>query len=248
VPNITLPTGVTVRRLNDRKAVLSDISKHVATLEQFYETRALDGFQQRAFSLLTSPDTRKAFDLSREPAKVRDAYGRNIYGQSGLLARRLIEAGTRMVTLHWAPDANATWDTHGSNFVSLKNRLLPELDACFSSLLNDLIERGMLDETLVVCMGEFGRTPKINNNNAGRDHWPYCYSLLVAGGGFTGGAVYGKSDEQGGYPAEDPVQPHDLIATFYHLLGIPSTTEVRDPQDRPFALVKDGRILSELIA
>src|SRR5207248_9996580 len=141
------------------------------------------------FDLLTSPDTMKAFELQREPAPVRDAYGRNIYGQSVLLARRLIEAGTRVACVSWAPDANATWDTHVNNFVKLKNELLPQLDAALGSLLNDLIDRGLLKRTLVVVMGEFGRSPKVNKA-AGRDHWNFCYGLLMAGGGVKPGTVF----------------------------------------------------------
>jgi uncharacterized protein (DUF1501 family) len=215
--------------------------------EQHLSFRAMDGFQQQAFSMLMSQETRQAFDLSRESDKDRERYGRNIYGQSGLLARRLIEAGTRIVTLSWAPDANATWDTHGGNFEKLKNTLLPQLDGCLSSLIEDLDRRGMLDKTLVVCMGEFGRTPKINAG-AGRDHWNYCYSLVMAGGGIKGQAVLGASDEQGGFPADNPVGPQDIIATIYELLGISHETELQDHLARPFRIVPNGRILHELTA
>lgn len=134
---------------------------------------------------------------------MRNAYGRNIYGQSVLLARRLIEAGTRVVTVSWAPDANATWDTHGSNFASLKGYLLPQFDAACSSLLSELEERGLLERTIVAVMGDFGRSPKINASNAGRDHWNYCYSLMMVGGGFNKGLVYGSSDRIGAFPASN---------------------------------------------
>ena len=194
-------------------------------------------------TLLTSTATQQAFDLSQEPLKLRDAYGRNIYGQSVLLARRLIEAGTRMVTLQWAPDANATWDTHGMNFVKLKTELLPQLDASLSTLLDDLAVRGLLDETLIVCMGEFGRSPGINMQ-AGRDHWPRCYSLLLAGGGVQGGAVHGRSDKIGSDPAENPVTPQDILATCYDLLGIPPETELPDQQGRPVRLVGSGQVIA----
>ena len=146
----------------------------------------MTAFQSRALELLTSPETQHAFQIADEPDPVRDSYGRNIYGQSVLLARRLIEAGTRVVTISWAPDANATWDTHGSNFLSLKSRLLPQLDAACSSLVSDLDERGLLDRTIVAIFGDFGRTPKINGNHAGRDHWNCCYSLMMIGGGSNG--------------------------------------------------------------
>src|SRR5690606_17943514 len=137
----------------------------------------MDGFRRRALGLLTSAQTQNALRIGDEKDPVRESYGRNIYGQSVLLARRLIEAGTRMVTISWAPDANATWDTHGSNFKKLKGTLLPQFDAACSSLVDDLAQRGMLDRTLVAVMGDFGRSPKINGSNGGRDHWNYCYSL-----------------------------------------------------------------------
>src|SRR5262249_2343884 len=149
----------------------------------------MNAFQSKAFDLLTSPATQRSFQLDREPPGVRDAYGRNIYGQSVLLARRLIEAGTRVASISWAPDANATWDTHGNNFQTLKDILLPQLDMAVSSLLDDLDERGLLRRTLVVVMGEFGRSPKVNKA-AGRDHWNFCYSAMLAGGGIKGGAVF----------------------------------------------------------
>jgi hypothetical protein len=207
----------------------------------------LNRFQAKAFDLLTSPDTRRAFRLDQEPPAVRDRYGRNIYGQSVLLARRLIEAGTRVACISWAPDANATWDTHGGNFTKLKNELLPQLDAAVASLLGDLDERGLLQRTLVAVMGEFGRTPKVNNN-AGRDHWNFCYSLMLAGGGIKGGFVYGSSDRIGGQPSSCPVRPADIVATIYHCLGIPADLELRDRLQRPFLLVPWGSPIPDLLA
>ena len=206
----------------------------------------MGNYQAKAFDLLTSPATQQAFRLDREPLPVREAYGRNIYGQSTLLARRLIEAGTRVACISWAPDANATWDTHGQNFTKLKNELLPQLDAALSSLLTDLSERGMLKRTLVAIMGEFGRSPKVNPA-AGRDHWNYCYSLMLAGGGFKGGFVYGASDKIGGRPSSCPVSPADIIATIYHCLGIPADLELRDRLARPFQLVPWGSPIRELL-
>src|SRR5262249_37536845 len=179
-----------------------------------------------------SPATRDAFRIDREPARVRDRYGRNIYGQSLLLARRLIEAGTRLACISWAPDANATWDTHGQNFVKLKVALLPQLDAAVASLLDDLEQRGRLDSTLVVVMGEFGRSPKVNAA-AGRDHWNFCYGLLLAGGGIKGGYVHGASDRIGALPSRNPVGPGDIVATIYHCLGISADTEILDRLGRP---------------
>ncbi|MCA9039851.1 MAG: DUF1501 domain-containing protein, partial [Planctomycetaceae bacterium] len=195
---------------------------------------------------LSSPQTQNAFNLDLESAQVRDAYGRNIYGQSALLGRRLIEAGTRMVTLSWAPDANATWDTHGNNFKSLKERLLPQFDAACSSLISDLHERGLLDRTLVAVMGDFGRSPKVNAS-AGRDHWNYCYSLMMVGGGFKKGLIYGSSDSQGGFPASNPTTPGQIVSTLYHTLGISHERTMYDVENRPHRLVPHGDIVGDLL-
>jgi hypothetical protein len=247
IPELTLRAEVNPARLDDRKALLARLDRPLADAERSGAARLMDTYQQTAFSMLHSDATRKAFDLSGEAPRLRDAYGRNIYGQSILLARRLVEAGTRVITLKWAPDANATWDTHGQNFAKLKGELLPQLDAGLGTLLEDLQLRGLLDETLVIVMGEFGRSPKVNKD-AGRDHWPRCYSLLLAGGGVKGGMVYGSSDRIGSDPAENPVTPHDLIATFYSLLGIPAETELPDPLGKPVHLVGSGQVIGELIA
>jgi len=222
-------------------------------VEAAFEQRAsralagMQGFQERAMSLLASEATQRAFRLDQEPPRVRDAYGRNIYGQSVLLARRLIEAGTRVVTISWAPDANATWDTHGGNFKKLKNELLPQLDMAVASLFDDLVERGLFERTLVVLMGEFGRTPKINAA-AGRDHWNFCYSLMLAGGGVRQGYVHGASDKTGAFPADKPVLPAEIIATIYDLLGVPADYEFKDPADRPYRLVPWGDPIGEVLA
>jgi hypothetical protein len=207
----------------------------------------MDGFQAKALDLLTSPATRNAFRLDREPLAVREAYGRNIYGQSVLLARRLIEAGTRVACISWAPDANATWDTHTGNFTKLKGELLPQLDAALAGLLTDLADRGRLGRTLVAVMGEFGRSPKVNVN-AGRDHWNYCYTLLLAGGGLKGGFVYGASDRIGTRPNSCPIRPADIIATVYHCLGLPAELELRDRQGRPYQLMPWGSPVHDLLA
>jgi uncharacterized protein (DUF1501 family) len=163
------------------------------------------------------------------------------------LARRLIEAGTRVVSIAWAPDANATWDTHGGNFSRLKGDLLPQLDMAVASLLDDLVSRQMLDRTLVVVMGEFGRSPKINAA-AGRDHWNFCYGLMMAGGGIKPGFVYGASDSTGAYPADKPVVPAEIVATIYEALGISHTLEFRDSLNRPYMLVPWGDPLQEMFA
>jgi hypothetical protein len=240
MPELSLAPDVSAGRLDERRRLMDQLAGERAT--------DLSGFQAKAFDLLTSPASQRAFQIDREPGKVRDAYGRNIYGQSVLLARRLIEAGTRVACISWAPDANATWDTHGGNFKKLKNELLPQLDMAVSSLLDDLSARGMLERTIVAVMGEFGRSPKINTNDGGRDHWNFCYSLLLAGGGFRPGYVHGSSDKIGGHPSHNPVVPADIVATIYQCLGIPSDFEIRDRQKRPYQLVPWGQPVKELLA
>jgi uncharacterized protein (DUF1501 family) len=188
-----------------------------------------------------------AFRIQEEKESTRERYGRNIYGQSVLLARRLVEAGTRVVTVSWAPDANATWDTHGGNFKKLKNTLLPQFDASCSSLLQDLHERGMLERTLVAVLGDFGRTPKINKNDGGRDHWNFCYSIMLAGGGIRPGFVYGASDRTGAFPNDKPTTPSDIIATIYRLLGIDHQRELYDRFDRPHQIVTKGNVVHDLL-
>ncbi|MBM3834310.1 MAG: DUF1501 domain-containing protein [Verrucomicrobia bacterium] len=249
VKNLTLPEQVSNGRMSNRRDLLFALEKPF--LNQQSQSAAvydvMSDFQRRAFDMLTSDATQRAFQLDQEPTKVREAYGRNIYGQSVLLARRLIEAGTRVVTMSWAPNANATWDTHGDNFNKLKNTLLPQFDAAASSLLSELAERGMLERTVVAVLGDFGRTPRINNA-AGRDHWNSCYSILLAGGGFKEGLVYGASDRMGSWPAENSVSPGDIIATLYHLLGVNPQTNIYDVLGRPHPLVPRGRVMEELIS
>ncbi|MSR43482.1 MAG: DUF1501 domain-containing protein [Pedosphaera sp.] len=249
VQNLTPPEGVTHSRLESRDDLLRSLDR--TFLEKQADSRSmyesLGEFQRRAFNLLTADTTRRAFELEREAVALRESYGRNIYGQSVLLARRLIEAGTRVVTMSWAPDANATWDTHGGNFQKLKTTLLPQFDAACASLLDDLNQRGLLRRTLVAVIGDFGRTPRINNN-AGRDHWNACYSVMLAGGGIKAGFVHGASDRTGSLPSERPTSPGDIIATIYHLLGVDPRTELHDNLSRPHMLVPQGRVLDELIA
>jgi hypothetical protein len=243
MPELSLPRDVTAGRLDVRKRLMDHLGRsHAERLLQ-----EMSDFQARAFDLLTSPATQRAFQLDREPAAVRDSYGRNIYGQSTLLARRLIEAGTRVACISWAPDANATWDTHGQNFSKLKRELLPQLDAAVSSLLTDLAERGLLGRTLVAVMGEFGRSPKVNKA-AGRDHWNFCYSLLLAGGGIKPGVVHGASDKIGAQPSSNPVTPAEVVATIYQCLGIRADHELHDRLGRPFPVVPGGTPIRELLA
>jgi hypothetical protein len=178
-----------------------------------------------------------------EKPATRDKYGRHPHGQSCLLARRLIEAGTRLVTVNWPDDGRSFCDTHGDNFPSLKTRLMPPADVAFSALIEDLCDRGLFDETLVVRVGEFGRTPRVENG--GRQHWSQCYSAVLAGGGIRGGAVYGSSDKIGAYPAEKPVSLPDLTATIYHALGIDPETPITDRLGREL-LLTEGKPLKAL--
>jgi hypothetical protein len=200
--------------------------------------------QERAFSLVGSAAVRRAFDLSLEPPRVRDRYGHHPWGQAHLLARRLVEAGVRFVTAVNGP--SITWDTHADNFRQLKNRLVPPMEQAFAALLDDLDDRGLLDSTLVLWMGDFGRTPQINPN-AGRDHWPYCYSVLLAGGGVRGGQVFGESDRLGAHPRLQPVTPADVHATVFTALGFdPHRITYRSPEGRPFPL-SEGTPLRQLL-
>jgi hypothetical protein len=206
----------------------------------------VDVFQARAFELLTSVVTQRALRIELEDPRIRDRYGRNTYGQSVLMARRLIEAGTRVACVSWAPDATATWDTHGQNFARLRDRLLPQLDAAVSSLINDLRDRGLLERTLVVVMGEFGRSPRINAD-AGRDHWNYGYSVWLAGGGIKQGYVHGATDKIGAIPLADPVAPAEIIATIYGCLGVSPDLVLDDRLGRPLPIVPLGRPIDAIL-
>lgn len=245
IPELSLSGDVNNARLTGREQLFAALG-HPTLSDAATPAAQMNRFQERAFDLLTSTETQQAFRLNEEEDAVRDRYGRNIYGQSTLLARRLIEAGSRLVTVSWAPDANATWDTHGNNFKKLKGELLPQLDLAAGSLLDDLAERGMLERTVVAIFGDFGRTPKINAN-AGRDHWNWCYSLQLIGGGFQKGLIYGASDKIGAYPAESPLIPGDIMATLYQALGIAPETELRDNLNRPHRLVPIGDLVPELL-
>ncbi|HLK60377.1 MAG TPA: DUF1501 domain-containing protein, partial [Chthonomonadaceae bacterium] len=184
-------------------------------------------------------ETQRAFNLDAEPAQIRDRYGRHLFGQGCLLARRLAAAGVPLITLYWHPDGTTTapsWDTHEKNYENLKGHLMPPCDQGFAALLEDLHQSGMLKDTLVVWMGEFGRTPQINKAG-GRDHWGMCQSIVMAGGGVKGGQVYGRSDRIAAYPEENPVTPGDVGATIYSLLGVHPETEIVDQTGRPHPLV-----------
>jgi hypothetical protein len=244
LPELSLPSSLSVDRLEDRRGLQRLIDQQSDLLAWSETARGIDHFYSRALTMLSSPNVKQAFDLSSEPERLRDDYGRTTYGQSCLLARRLVEAGVRFVTVYYSPTiggkGNGGWDTHGDNFNQLRDRLLPNTDRAVPTLIRDLQSRGLLDETLVVWMGEFGRSPKITNTKQfgpnGRDHWPNCYTVLFAGGGTVPGAIYGSSDRIGAYPSTDPVTPDDVAATMFWALGIDPATEVTDTLGRPLPI------------
>ncbi len=242
VPDLALPDEIPPLRLDDRRSLLESVNRHLDNVERSGSVARWSGLRQKAFDLLRSPESRRAFAIDQEPAEVRDRYGRNRFGQSVLLARRLVEAGVSLVQVNWTRwdyDDNAApaWDTHAKNSDRLKTALMPPMDLAYSALLEDLQQRGMLDDTLVVWMGEFGRTPKINGRG-GRDHWGHVFSVALAGGGVRGGQVYGASDDKGAYPVSGRVEPQDLTATIFHCLGYAPHTEIRDRLGRPMVISK----------
>ncbi len=243
---LTLPEDVTGARLSRRRDLLDTVDRQLAMLGDSSAVDRLDIFRRRAYGLVTSSLARNAFALQQEPDALRDRYGRTTHGQRLLLARRLVEAGVRFVSVYWGGLLNNPddyWDTHKRGFTKQKRTLLPEFDQCLSAFLDDLDERGLLDTTLVVVMGEFGRTPKIGQVTAnagtdaqGRDHWPFCYSIVLAGGGVRGGTIVGKGDRYTAYPALDPQTPDDLNATIYGALGLDPSTEMHDLLNRPLPI------------
>jgi len=230
-------------RLATRHELLAKLGQSARRSPDTTCVRTYQDSFRRAFDLITSPVAASAFDLTRESARLRDRYSRSPFGQGCLLARRLVEAGVPLVTVNWARD-DAFWDTHSDNFNLLQNKLLPPFDAAFSTLLDDLSERGLLAGTLVVCFGEFGRTPKINAA-AGRDHWAGCNTVVLAGAGIRGGQVIGASDKVAAHPVARPISPADLAATIYHALGIDTRLELRDNLARPY-LLTTGQPVAEL--
>jgi uncharacterized protein (DUF1501 family) len=230
---------LTVERIRHRSFLLEQIDRPWRIYPD-----DLPVHRARALELVTSAEARRAFDLSQEPARVRDRYGRHSWGQSHLLARRLVEAGVRFVTTVNGP--SIVWDTHSDNFNTLKNRLVPPMEQAFVALLEDLEQRGLLESTLVVWIGDFGRTPVINSN-AGRDHWPQCYSVVLAGGGIRGGQVVGVSDATASYPKDRPLTPADIHATIFTALGYnPHGITYLSPEGRPMPL-SEGTPIAELL-
>jgi hypothetical protein len=230
LPNLSLPKSLTTEAIEDRHTMLSIVDRHFRQKEELAEFAKMDAFEEQALKMLLDPRVKQAFDLSQESEKTKDQYGRNRVGQSVLLARRLVEAGCRFVTA--AGYKHGQWDTHGDNDRLLRGTLAPLLDQTLSTLMEDLKQRGLLNSTVVLVTGEFGRTPVINPKG-GRDHWPDCWSLLVGGGGIRGGSVVGASDKAGAYVAERPVSIGDLYATVYKAMGIDWTKTYMSPIARP---------------
>jgi Protein of unknown function (DUF1501) len=250
VPEFTLPADVTLDRLGARRTLLAHLDAERRRLGETEAFARYDGQAVRAVEILTSPEARAALELDRESPAARERYGATQFGQSVLLARRLVEAGVSLVQVNWfrgadEPPANPCWDSHTDETARLKNNLAPPMDRAYAALISDLAERGMLDDTLVVWMAEFGRSPKINAAG-GRDHWGRVFSVALAGGGVRGGQAYGASDAVGGEPHDHAVSPGDLLATIFHCLGHDPRTEFHDPQGRPFAMAR-GEVISALL-
>ena len=238
IESLKLPEGVGLGRMAGRRALLDGVDRTARLADRANSSQSLDQFYQRALDMVLSPKARHAFDLSNVPEEQRWRYGYHAFGQGVLMARRLVEAGVKLVTVYWHRERktiDSSWDTHLLNFTELKHRLMPSVDRPIAALLEDLKASGMLDETLVVWNSEFGRTPRINKN-AGRDHWGPCNSVVMAGGGVPGGQVFGATDEQAAYPTAEKVTQDDIAATIYHLLGLESETRVRDRLNRPHAI------------
>jgi hypothetical protein len=252
LPASVLAEGVTIDRLNTRRTLLEQIDDRMRGLDRQPAVDHFDRVQARAFDLLTSDRVRAAFDLGREDRRVRDRYGRTLFGASALTARRLVEAGVRFVNVTWDIFWERLqlqydgWDTHQRNFAILREYNLPYFDLTYSALLEDLNQRGLLDETLVVVMSEMGRTPRINGN-AGRDHWTHCYATWLAGGGVRGGTVCGASDGQAAYVRDRSVSPADVCATIYECLGIDPDMPVHDRAGRPVAVAHGGQAIREIL-
>ncbi len=249
MPSLDDVPGITADRLQSRRSLLRQLDDELRTLESSGSLRSMNRFQQQAFDLLLSSRAREAFDISREPDVIRERYGRNLFGSSLLAARRLVEAGVPFVSVHqdiYAHYGHA-YDMHSNNFGMLRDFNLPLLDTVFPTLIEDLEERGLLESTLVIVMGEMGRTPRINRR-AGRDHWPQCGFSLLAGGGVKQGYVHGTTDRYAASPTSDKVSPADFVATIYHLLGVDPDLTVADRLDRPVPIAHGGKVVKSILA
>ncbi|QDU73280.1 hypothetical protein Pan97_02470 [Bremerella volcania] len=241
VRDLSLPGGVDDARFYRRRSALDAVNNYFAQKNESDQVAAMDTFYERAYSLVSSPEAREAFNIDAEDAKIRDEYGRNQAGQRMLMARRLVQSGVRMVTLTYGG-----WDMHQRITDSIK-RQVPDFDQAFSALIRDLDRQGILDDTLVMVSSEFGRTPKINKD-AGRDHWPKVFSVALAGGGLKKGYIHGASNATSSEPELDPVGPEDLATTMYHQLGIVADKELMAPGDRPIEIVDGGKVIKDLLA
>ena len=256
-PTLTLQgKGMTAARMEDRRSLLNAFNEAHTELDHEADVQSSLRHQERAFSLLSSPAAASAFDLTKEPQKLRERYGNNINASSLLMARRLVEAGVPFVTVFWKEDESTAkqcksaggWDTHGDNFNCLKNYLLPPFDRALSAFIEDLSSRGLLDETLVMVTSEMGRTPKVGDprsggvTGAGRDHWTACMSVLMAGGGIKGGQEYGATDARAEFPKDNPIRPEDIAKTVYYAMGIDDLSAT-DNLGRPYNLLEDGKPL-----
>jgi len=253
LPESTLAEGVTIDRLNTRRTLMQQIEDQLRQVDSQPSIDRFSRTRRRAFDLLTSNEIRSAFDLNNEDNRLRESYGRTLFGNCSLIARRLVERGVRFVNVTWdlfwdrVQINYDSWDTHTRNFAILRDVNLPEFDRTYSTLLEDLETRGLLDETLVVVMSEMGRTPRVNGN-AGRDHWTYCYGMWFAGAGIRGGTVVGESDAQAAYVKDRPVSPADVCATIYECLGIDPDMPVHDRSGRPIPVAHGGRPIREILA
>ena len=247
LPSLDGLPEVSANRLDRRRSLLEQIESRASDLDSSRAVERLNHFQRQAFSLLISSKTRMAFDLSQEPAKLRERYGPTLYGSCMLVARRLVEADVTFVAVNTESKGAGHWDSHENNFGMLKKFHLPMLDQVYAALIDDLEQRGLLDSTLVVVMGEMGRTPKVNRK-AGRDHWPQCGFSLLTGGGVQAGMVYGATDKQAAYPEEHPVSPGDIVATIYQLLGVDPEMHVPDLGGRPIPIAHGGSPIWDVIA
>lgn len=244
IEGLMSPDAISLERLNRRQSLLDQFDRQLRRFDDEKTLGSYDRFQQRALSLVASQRTREALDLRKESPATRDRYGRHLFGQSTLMARRLVQAGVRYVTVHWDAPDGYSWDSH-VNSKDVGDHLIPGLDQTLSALLIDLDTRGMLDETLVVCLGEMGRTPRANTN-WGRDHWSTLFPAVIAGAGVRGGTVYGQSDRDAAYSLSPPYRPEDFAATIYHALGIDPEMRLPDAQGRPVGLIEDGKPILEL--
>lgn len=250
VPSISLPGDLSRDQFDQRRSFLNHLNRRLDLAQAHPLVQSYGEWQSKAIDMIRAPEAQRAFQLEQETDKTRDRYGRNRFGQSVLMARRMVESGVSLVQVNWTrgeddDNVSPAWDSHANHNKRIKDALMPPMDQAYSALLEDLEERGMLEETLVVWIGEFGRTPRFNAA-AGRDHWGHVFSGALAGGGVQGGAVFGSSDRHGAYPLEGRVEPQDLHATMFHCLGINPDTEVHDKAGRPFAVSKGSPITSIL--